>query len=259
MNNLRESHEAFNPNASLLSRIPNSEFGIRNSEFGIHFYACNLASGDAGEEFLTKLHHLTGATIHASTTKIGNAALGGNWQLDAIFPPAAIVRATHCVNSVADTAIDTYCAALPLRGIDGEFNLIDTSFPNSEFRIPNSPSPFSPATLVAYPGVLETIVVDDDPADLVLDENNSVTRTFEVTDDISITNVTLGLNLDHTFRGDLVVALQSPSGTSVTLINRSDGSIDGNDNFDLLVQEGAAGSINDGDDDDTSAPLYGND
>jgi protocatechuate 3,4-dioxygenase beta subunit len=45
-------------------------------------YGCNVAAGDAGEEFLTKLHNLTGAEIAASTTRIGNANLGGNWQLD---------------------------------------------------------------------------------------------------------------------------------------------------------------------------------
>ena len=48
----------------------------------IALYGCNVAAGDAGEEFLTKLHHITGATIHASTTKIGNASLDGDWHLD---------------------------------------------------------------------------------------------------------------------------------------------------------------------------------
>jgi protocatechuate 3,4-dioxygenase beta subunit len=45
-------------------------------------YGCNVATGDAGEEFITKLHDLTGAEIAASTTPIGNAAKGGNWDLD---------------------------------------------------------------------------------------------------------------------------------------------------------------------------------
>ncbi len=44
-------------------------------------YGCNVAAGDAGEEFLQKLHRLTGATIAASTTPTGNAALGGDWNL----------------------------------------------------------------------------------------------------------------------------------------------------------------------------------
>ncbi|MGL5940608.1 MAG: DUF4347 domain-containing protein, partial [Waterburya sp.] len=45
-------------------------------------YGCNVAAGDAGEEFITKLHNITGAEITASTTPIGNADLGGNWNLD---------------------------------------------------------------------------------------------------------------------------------------------------------------------------------
>ncbi|MEH1942283.1 MAG: DUF4347 domain-containing protein [Nostoc sp.] len=44
-------------------------------------YGCNVAVGDAGEEFLHKLHQLTGANIAASTTPTGNAALGGDWNL----------------------------------------------------------------------------------------------------------------------------------------------------------------------------------
>ncbi len=45
-------------------------------------YGCNVAAGDAGEEFITKLQDLTGASIAASTTPIGNSNLGGNWDLD---------------------------------------------------------------------------------------------------------------------------------------------------------------------------------
>jgi len=45
-------------------------------------YGCNVAAGDAGSEFIETLSTLTGAAIAASTSPIGNAALGGNWQLD---------------------------------------------------------------------------------------------------------------------------------------------------------------------------------
>ncbi len=45
-------------------------------------YGCNVAAGDAGEEFVEKLHRLTGANIAASKTKTGNAELGGNWELE---------------------------------------------------------------------------------------------------------------------------------------------------------------------------------
>ncbi|MEM9007336.1 MAG: DUF4347 domain-containing protein, partial [Cyanobacteria bacterium P01_F01_bin.86] len=55
----------------------------RNSQPSLLLYGCQVAAGDAGEEFVTKLHRLTGAEIAASTTLTGNAALGGNWHLEA--------------------------------------------------------------------------------------------------------------------------------------------------------------------------------
>ncbi|GET43525.1 DUF4347 domain-containing protein [Microseira wollei] len=54
--------------------------GTRHS---LHLYGCHVAAGDAGAEFIAKLHQLTGANIAASTTAVGNPALGGNWELDA--------------------------------------------------------------------------------------------------------------------------------------------------------------------------------
>jgi len=52
----------------------------------ILLYGCNVAAGDAGEEFIHKLHQITNATISASATKTGNAALGGNWELEVNIP-----------------------------------------------------------------------------------------------------------------------------------------------------------------------------
>ncbi|NJO45928.1 MAG: tandem-95 repeat protein [Oscillatoriales cyanobacterium RM2_1_1] len=45
-------------------------------------YGCNVGVGDAGTEFIEKLHYLTGAEIAASKSLTGCAALGGNWDLD---------------------------------------------------------------------------------------------------------------------------------------------------------------------------------
>ncbi|MDD1447958.1 DUF4347 domain-containing protein [Dolichospermum sp. ST_sed8] len=52
----------------------------------ILLYGCNVATGDAGEEFIRNLHEITNATISASATKTGNAALGGNWELEVNIP-----------------------------------------------------------------------------------------------------------------------------------------------------------------------------
>ncbi|MGC9525922.1 MAG: DUF4347 domain-containing protein, partial [Limnospira sp.] len=47
-------------------------------------YGCNVATGDAGSEFIEKLYHLTGANVAASTTKTGHSDLGGNWEFDVL-------------------------------------------------------------------------------------------------------------------------------------------------------------------------------
>jgi len=49
---------------------------------GLYLYGCNVAAGDAGEEFLAQLNHSTGANIYASTTKVGHPDAGGSWTLD---------------------------------------------------------------------------------------------------------------------------------------------------------------------------------
>jgi hypothetical protein len=45
-------------------------------------YGCNVASGDAGEEFVYKLHQLVGASITASANRVGSSKLGGDWELE---------------------------------------------------------------------------------------------------------------------------------------------------------------------------------
>ncbi|MEI3650108.1 MAG: DUF4347 domain-containing protein [Dolichospermum lemmermannii FEM_B0920] len=71
----------------------------------ILLYGCNVAAGDAGAEFIHKLHQITKATISASTTKTGNAALGGNWQLEVNIPVTETFHRTslHLSDIIADT------------------------------------------------------------------------------------------------------------------------------------------------------------
>nr|MDZ8048722.1 DUF4347 domain-containing protein [Nostoc sp. DedQUE02] len=56
--------------------------GCSRENLNLLLYGCNVAAGDAGEEFLYKLHSLIGAKIAASAGKTGNTALGGNWDLE---------------------------------------------------------------------------------------------------------------------------------------------------------------------------------
>jgi CSLREA domain-containing protein len=50
-------------------------------------YGCNVAAGDAGAEFIVQLQQLTGANIAASASLTGNAAQGGNWDLEVTTAP----------------------------------------------------------------------------------------------------------------------------------------------------------------------------
>jgi hypothetical protein len=54
----------------------------------ILLYGCQVAAGDAGEEFIEKLHQLTGATVMASATPTGSSKWGGDWELEVIVSPA---------------------------------------------------------------------------------------------------------------------------------------------------------------------------
>lgn len=65
----------------------------------LRLYGCNVAAGDAGTEFLAKLHRFTGANIAASTRKIGHSDLGGQWDLEVevgtITAPVALTSETQ--------------------------------------------------------------------------------------------------------------------------------------------------------------------
>ena len=64
-------------------------------------YGCNVAQGDAGREFLDKLQQLTNAQIQASSTKVGNSELGGNWQLDVAIAKGDSLRFFHCLRNMS--------------------------------------------------------------------------------------------------------------------------------------------------------------
>ena len=88
-----------------------------DNPWNLLIYGCKVAFGDAGAEFVEKLHQLTGANIAASRKLIGNAALGGNWELEVCTADMEVnlafaettreayagVLATFTVNNTGDT------------------------------------------------------------------------------------------------------------------------------------------------------------
>ncbi|MTJ52835.1 DUF4347 domain-containing protein [Anabaena sp. UHCC 0253] len=74
----------------------------------LFIYGCQVAVGDAGAEFLDKLRALTGANIAASANLTGNAALGGDWELEVTlgegkFVPAFTSETMAAYPAVLDT------------------------------------------------------------------------------------------------------------------------------------------------------------
>ncbi|MEB3828888.1 DUF4347 domain-containing protein, partial [Phormidium sp. CCY1219] len=56
-------------------------FSPPHSSPSLLLYACHVAAGKIGAEFLSQLSQLTGLNIAASDSLVGSAAKGGNWQL----------------------------------------------------------------------------------------------------------------------------------------------------------------------------------
>ncbi|WP_199247154.1 tandem-95 repeat protein [[Phormidium] sp. ETS-05] len=50
-------------------------------------YGCSVAAGSEGLSFIQQLHRILGSGIAAATTPVGNAALGGSWNLQQIYSP----------------------------------------------------------------------------------------------------------------------------------------------------------------------------
>ena len=163
-------------------------------------YGCNVGAQDVGEEFILKLFMLTHANISASSTPVGNAAKGGNWELD-VFSPK-----------------------------------ISKELPFSETIVENYQSTFA------------QVVYEDNSSQSFGSSPSTFTRTFEVTQEGTLNNLSLGFNATHGYRGDIRVTLTAPDGTSVIAVASSS---DNNDNYDILLEDG--GGVLDDKSNDTDA------
>jgi hypothetical protein len=91
--------------ASPRPRVPAS-----SSTPSLLLYGCNVAAGDAGEEFVAKVHNLTRANVAASTKLVGNSNLSGSWDLNFY---------------AGDTSVSSPFEQEVLRDYAGVFALID--------------------------------------------------------------------------------------------------------------------------------------
>lgn len=66
-------------------------------------------------------------------------------------------------------------------------------------------------------------------------------RTFTVGSGITVADVNIGIYVTHTWRGDLRFTLESPTGTRVQIVNAPGGTSNSTDNFNVLLDDEAAG------------------
>jgi subtilisin-like proprotein convertase family protein len=90
---------------------------------------------------------------------------------------------------------------------------------------------------------------------LAIPDNNTtgISQTINVTDNFTVNDLNVGLNITHTYRGDLRIQLTSPAGTTVTLIAAGGNA---NANYDLQLDSASALPLNDGNADTVAAPNY---
>ena len=83
--------------------------------------------------------------------------------------------------------------------------------------------------------------------------NSFFIRSFNINDNFVVGDVSLGLNISHTYRGDIVGLLQAPSGNFIQFLGTNGN--DFNDNYNVLFEDGGS-AINDGNNDAVSSPFY---
>ncbi len=105
------------------------------------------------------------------------------------------------------------------------------------------PAAMRPGTLAA-PATPAPITASATPNAPIAD-NKTVTSTLSLTGDATVDSLKLNLDIAHSYRGDLVVSLTSPSGKSAVVSNKQGGSADDlKGSFDLsaFAGEKAAGT-----------------
>ena len=89
--------------------IPLHQIGRALSKNGdIFLYGCEVGAGVAGQNLLNTLAALTGADIAASKDKTGNAAQGGNWDLEIVTGRTAPSLALNATRMAGYDALLSY-------------------------------------------------------------------------------------------------------------------------------------------------------
>ena len=164
-------------------------------------YGCEVARGERGWTFIRQLSELTGASIAASATKTGSAALDGNWELE--------VRLGEITTSLAfqQAAMMDYVSVLKAGDLDPTFG--------TGGKVPTD---FSSRDVVVQPDG-KIIVVG---SSLVPDFVNSITKS-----DFTIVRYNANGSLDTSFgtNGKVVTDFNGRNDSAYSVILQSDGKI----------------------------------
>ena len=119
---------------------------------------------------------------------------------------------------------------------------------------------FGPPAQVAY--ALPTTVNDIPVAAIAIPDGACISRTINVTANVVVSDINVGINVNHATRSQISATLTSPAGTVVIMIpgagfgSPTVASPDDYDNYDVMLDDTSAGSIYDNSNDAPGFPYY---
>lgn len=106
-----------------------------------------------------------------------------------------------------------------------------------------------PAVICRGGGVIEMFEAVTDAPNLAIPDGNTtgVSTTISITEDVIITDLNIGLNVSHTWVGDLTFTITSPLGTSVVIYDRPGVPASqfgcGNDTIDVVLDDEGTAAV----------------
>ena len=119
---------------------------------------------------------------------------------------------------------------------------------------PSLPQPVQANASSQVFGGFDRIFTNETDHPIPDDESASqVESTIDVAESFTVKGVTVGVTLDHPYRGDISATL-SPDGSVIPLIAADGENL--NKNYDVLLDGASTNPLNDESDDDTAMPFY---
>jgi subtilisin-like proprotein convertase family protein len=218
------------------------------------FSAATTAAAPPGTYTVT-ITGTSGALVHTTTVGLTiNPPATPDFTLTST-PPSSTVTAGGTANyTVSNTALNGFGGSVTLSATPAISGVTYSFSPNPQAA--GGSSTFSAATTAAAPpgtysltitgtsGALThttgvTLIINPPSGgnpvktfsvspNLAIPDNNAtgVTSTISVPDSLTVSSISVGTTITHTYKGDLVVTLIGPDGTSAILHNQTGGSTD---------------------------------